>query len=51
MYIEHDVDNCKYSELLYEEYDTGYKEYYCNLIHDECYYPCPLDFNIEFINE
>lgn len=39
------MEHCKYSEVSYEEYDTGYKEFSCILCDGDCgSFPCPLDF-------
>lgn len=54
--FEKDWENCLYSEISYEEYDTGYKEYECSLLKNcklntKCYCyggdinnGCPLSF-------
>lgn len=42
--IEHTWEDCEYLERSYYEYDTGYAEYDCNLLDDQCYGEamCPL---------
>lgn len=49
--FEPDWENCEYCYVSYSEYDTGYKEYGCQLISEKysCYggnlhLGCPLAF-------
>lgn len=40
--------DCEFCEQTYCEYDTGYAEYKCNLLQDECLCDlCPLSFKYE----
>ena len=40
--------DCEFCEQTYCEYDTGYAEYICNLLQDECLCDlCPLSFKYE----
>lgn len=42
--FENNYEDCEYSEITYEEWDTGYKEYGCSLFGEECIEQCPLSF-------
>lgn len=33
----YDCEECKYKEVIYREYDTGYEEWKCNLSNTDCY--------------
>ena len=39
-----DWENCDFSKIRYYESDTGYAEYYCELLDSECIEDCPLSF-------
>lgn len=48
----HDYESCKYAELSYSEWDTGYSEYECTLCESPCgAFPCPLDFKFSVLEE
>ena len=41
--IECKLGNCEYNYVSYSEWDTGYKEYGCELTNSDCNeYECPL---------
>ncbi len=43
--FENNYENCEFCYQSYVEYDTGYSEYSCYLLEDECLFECcPLSF-------
>lgn len=50
--FEMDWENCPYCDCIYTEWDTGYREYECELWKGGCCggrieYGCPLSFKYE----
>lgn len=45
---ERDCENCEYLKLIYEEYDTGYKEYDCEFCFGS---GCPFKFKYEVVKD
>ena len=48
----YDCEDCKYKEITYSEYDTGYEEWECTLTNKGCDYDnCPKNNKIIKVEE